>query len=262
MVSSPVGRSGTPSRPRVSISRMPASPGRRHAAHAVATSSRQAASSKAISSAAADERIRCRCASSLSTLLTPSAVVTTRHPSKQPSPRVRPRSSARSTGVSGSCKPLAENGEQLHRQRPEATYHGREVTHSHAASTAKATVPVSELVAEPATNTRSRETALRARGMRVTAQREPGARRGPPAATRHAGADQRGGHRGRLDDRLPHPGTARRARPHQACPPRPRRAPAYRPADDQHIHVVCHSCGRVTDEPPDLIDDLSQRLIR
>jgi Fur family ferric uptake transcriptional regulator len=37
-------------------------------------------------------------------------------------------------------------------------------------------------------------------------------------------------------------------------------APAYRPADDDHIHVVCHSCGAVLDAAPDLIDELSQRL--
>jgi Fur family ferric uptake transcriptional regulator len=37
-------------------------------------------------------------------------------------------------------------------------------------------------------------------------------------------------------------------------------APAYRPADDDHIHVVCHSCGRVVDAPADLVDSLGQRL--
>jgi len=37
-------------------------------------------------------------------------------------------------------------------------------------------------------------------------------------------------------------------------------APAYRPADDDHIHVVCHVCGTVIDAPPDLVDALARRL--
>ena len=37
-------------------------------------------------------------------------------------------------------------------------------------------------------------------------------------------------------------------------------APAYRPADDDHIHVVCHTCGSVVDAPPDLVDALAARL--
>jgi Fur family transcriptional regulator, ferric uptake regulator len=37
-------------------------------------------------------------------------------------------------------------------------------------------------------------------------------------------------------------------------------APAYRPADDDHVHVVCHLCGAVTDAPQDLIDGLAGRL--
>jgi Fur family ferric uptake transcriptional regulator len=37
-------------------------------------------------------------------------------------------------------------------------------------------------------------------------------------------------------------------------------APAYRPADDDHIHVVCHSCGTVLDASPDLVDALAGRL--
>lgn len=37
-------------------------------------------------------------------------------------------------------------------------------------------------------------------------------------------------------------------------------APSYRPADDDHVHVVCHSCGRVLDVAPDLVDDLEVRL--
>ncbi len=37
-------------------------------------------------------------------------------------------------------------------------------------------------------------------------------------------------------------------------------APAYRSADDEHIHVVCHACGSVVDAPPDLVDALALRL--
>ncbi|WP_375492961.1 Fur family transcriptional regulator [uncultured Jatrophihabitans sp.] len=35
---------------------------------------------------------------------------------------------------------------------------------------------------------------------------------------------------------------------------------SYRPADDQHIHVVCHSCGAVVDAAPDLADSIAERL--
>jgi Fur family ferric uptake transcriptional regulator len=37
-------------------------------------------------------------------------------------------------------------------------------------------------------------------------------------------------------------------------------APSYRPADDEHIHIVCHLCGSVVDAEPDLIDELADRL--
>lgn len=37
-------------------------------------------------------------------------------------------------------------------------------------------------------------------------------------------------------------------------------APSYRPAEDEHIHVVCHVCGSVTDAPADLVDELAARL--
>jgi len=37
-------------------------------------------------------------------------------------------------------------------------------------------------------------------------------------------------------------------------------APSYRPAEDEHIHVVCHSCGRVSDAEPALVDELAARL--
>lgn len=37
-------------------------------------------------------------------------------------------------------------------------------------------------------------------------------------------------------------------------------APSYRPADDDHVHVVCHSCQSVIDAPGDLVDALERRL--
>jgi Fur family ferric uptake transcriptional regulator len=37
-------------------------------------------------------------------------------------------------------------------------------------------------------------------------------------------------------------------------------APAYRPAEDDHIHVVCHICGAVLEAAPDLVDALERRL--
>jgi Fur family ferric uptake transcriptional regulator len=37
-------------------------------------------------------------------------------------------------------------------------------------------------------------------------------------------------------------------------------APSYRPAEDDHIHVVCHNCGAVVDASAVLVDDLAQRL--
>lgn len=37
-------------------------------------------------------------------------------------------------------------------------------------------------------------------------------------------------------------------------------AASYRPAEDQHSHVVCHSCGQVIDADPALVDALEQGL--
>jgi Fur family transcriptional regulator, ferric uptake regulator len=37
-------------------------------------------------------------------------------------------------------------------------------------------------------------------------------------------------------------------------------APAYRPAEDDHIHVVCHVCGSVIDAPADLVGALARQL--
>jgi Fur family ferric uptake transcriptional regulator len=39
-------------------------------------------------------------------------------------------------------------------------------------------------------------------------------------------------------------------------------APSFRPADDDHVHVVCHTCGSVVDAPQDLTDALALRLER
>jgi Fur family ferric uptake transcriptional regulator len=37
-------------------------------------------------------------------------------------------------------------------------------------------------------------------------------------------------------------------------------APSFRPAEDEHVHVVCHACGSVVDVPHDLVDPLERRL--
>jgi Fur family transcriptional regulator, ferric uptake regulator len=37
-------------------------------------------------------------------------------------------------------------------------------------------------------------------------------------------------------------------------------APSYRPAEDEHIHVVCHTCGKVVDADPALVDEMADRL--
>jgi Fur family transcriptional regulator, ferric uptake regulator len=37
-------------------------------------------------------------------------------------------------------------------------------------------------------------------------------------------------------------------------------APSFRPAEDEHVHVVCHSCGAVVDAGPDLVEGLAERL--
>jgi Fur family ferric uptake transcriptional regulator len=39
------------------------------------------------------------------------------------------------------------------------------------------------------------------------------------------------------------------------------RAPTYRPADDDHVHVVCHDCGHVVDAPSALVQELERRLL-
>jgi Fur family ferric uptake transcriptional regulator len=37
-------------------------------------------------------------------------------------------------------------------------------------------------------------------------------------------------------------------------------APSFRPAEDDHVHIVCHSCGAVADGRPELVDDLAAQL--
>jgi Fur family ferric uptake transcriptional regulator len=37
-------------------------------------------------------------------------------------------------------------------------------------------------------------------------------------------------------------------------------APSFGPAENDHVHVVCHSCGKVLDAPGDLVDALADRL--
>jgi Fur family transcriptional regulator, ferric uptake regulator len=37
-------------------------------------------------------------------------------------------------------------------------------------------------------------------------------------------------------------------------------APSYRPAEDEHVHVVCHHCGAVRDATPAIADELVRRL--
>jgi Fur family ferric uptake transcriptional regulator len=38
-------------------------------------------------------------------------------------------------------------------------------------------------------------------------------------------------------------------------------APSYRPAEDEHIHVVCHACGAVVDAEASLVEPLAERLL-
>jgi Fur family transcriptional regulator, ferric uptake regulator len=37
-------------------------------------------------------------------------------------------------------------------------------------------------------------------------------------------------------------------------------APTYSEQEHQHVHLVCHSCGSVTETPTDLMDGLASRL--
>jgi Fur family transcriptional regulator, ferric uptake regulator len=100
---------------------------------------------------------------------------------------------------------------------------------------------------------------LRARGLRVTAQREQ-----VLAAVRelgHATPEQISDSVTDVDlttvyrtlDLLEELGLVRHAHLGHG-------APSYRPAEDDHIHVVCHVCGKIVDAEPDLVDDLAGRL--
>lgn len=37
-------------------------------------------------------------------------------------------------------------------------------------------------------------------------------------------------------------------------------APTYSEQEHEHVHLVCHSCGRVTEAPTDLMNQLAERL--
>jgi Fur family ferric uptake transcriptional regulator len=37
-------------------------------------------------------------------------------------------------------------------------------------------------------------------------------------------------------------------------------APTYSEQEHQHVHLVCHSCGTVSEAPTDLMDGLTRRL--
>jgi len=100
---------------------------------------------------------------------------------------------------------------------------------------------------------------LRARGLRVTAQREQ-----VLAAVRelgHATPEQIGEQVPGVDvttvyrtlELLEEIGLVRHAHLGHG-------APSYRPAEDDHIHVVCHTCGKVVDADPNLVDAMAERL--
>jgi Fur family ferric uptake transcriptional regulator len=38
-------------------------------------------------------------------------------------------------------------------------------------------------------------------------------------------------------------------------------APTYSEQQHQHVHLVCHTCGTVTESPTDLMDGLAERLL-
>jgi Fur family ferric uptake transcriptional regulator len=39
-------------------------------------------------------------------------------------------------------------------------------------------------------------------------------------------------------------------------------APSYSEQEHQHVHLVCHHCGTVLEAPTDLMDELTERLLR
>ncbi len=100
---------------------------------------------------------------------------------------------------------------------------------------------------------------LRARGLRVTAQREKVL--GAVRALRHATPEQVSETVDGVDvatvyrtlELLEELGLVKHTHLGHG-------APSYRPADDEHVHLVCHSCGAVTDADADLADGLARRL--
>ncbi len=101
---------------------------------------------------------------------------------------------------------------------------------------------------------------LRARGMRVTAQREQVL--AAVRQLRHATPDQISDAVTGVDvatvyrtlELLEQLGLVRHAHLGHG-------SPSYRPAEDEHIHVVCHACGSVVDAEPTLVEALAERLI-
>lgn len=125
--------------------------------------------------------------------------------------------------------------------------------HSAPGSAAPATAPATD----PATDL---ATQLRSRGLRVTPQREQ-----VLAAVRelgHATPEQIGERVPGVDvttvyrtlELLEDLGLVRHT--HLGHGP-----PSYRPAEDDHIHVVCHICGKVVDADPALVDEMERRLL-
>jgi Fur family ferric uptake transcriptional regulator len=103
--------------------------------------------------------------------------------------------------------------------------------------------------------------ALHARGLRLTSQREQVLH--AVRTMRHATPEQIAEAVPSVDlatvyrtlELLEELGLVRHAHLHHG-------APSYRPAEDDHIHVVCHGCGRTEDAPATLVDDLADTLLR
>jgi Fur family transcriptional regulator, ferric uptake regulator len=113
--------------------------------------------------------------------------------------------------------------------------------------------------AKPAVTTDDLASALRSRGLRVTAQREQ-----VLSAVRrlgHATPDDISESVSDVDvatvyrtlELFEELGLVRHAHLGHG-------APSYRPAEDQHSHVVCHRCGKVSDADPEVVDELERRL--
>ena len=100
---------------------------------------------------------------------------------------------------------------------------------------------------------------LRARGLRVTAQREKVL--GAVRALRHATPEQISDDVDGVDvatvyrtlELLEELGLVKHTHLGHG-------APSYRPAEDEHIHLVCHLCGAVSDADPGVVDMLDGRL--